>query len=133
MSTRLSLAVFLTLLGGCMDMSSLPHGNLGMPDMSGSPGFGDSQFNNKNYADPNPHSLSDDQQRAAFQQHQQEQDDAARMNSGPDLSHMSSAPGAARPRLVSTLARCRRAPTATTDDSLVITIGDLGKDCGKRC
>lgn len=89
MSTRLSLAVLLTLLGGCMDMSSLPHGNLGMPDMSGSPGFGDSQFNNKNYADPNPHSLSDDQQRAAFQQHQQEQDDAARMNSGPDLSHMS--------------------------------------------
>ncbi len=77
----------LLLLSGC-GLSSLPHGNLGMPDMSGGPGFGNSDFNNKYYADPNPHSASDDAQRAAYQQHQQEQRDQLN-NSGPDLSHMS--------------------------------------------
>ncbi len=73
------------LLAGC---GSLPHGNLGMPDMSGGPAFSNPDFNNKNYADPNPHSASDDAQRAAYQQHQQDQMNAAGMNSGPDLSHM---------------------------------------------
>lgn len=64
-------------------MGSLPHGNLGMPVMSDAP------FNGKNYADPNPHSSSDDAQRAAYQQHQQEQNDAAaRANTMPDLSKM---------------------------------------------
>ena len=82
MKQRLAFAAAL-LLAGC-DMSQLPHGNLGMPDMSGGPGFNNtSPFNNKNYADPNPHSASDDAQRAAYQQHQQDQ-----MNAGPDLSHM---------------------------------------------
>lgn len=88
MSPRLAAGATLILLAGC-DMSSLPHGNLGMPDMSGGPGFTSSQFNDKNYADPNPHSASDDAQRAAYQQHQQEQ-----LNeSGPDLSHMSCSGG----------------------------------------
>ena len=87
MRSRLVLAGIPLLLGAC-DMSSLPHGNLGMPDMSGGPGFSNPAFN-KNYADPNPHSASDDAQRAAYQQHQQDQMNAAGMNSGPDLSHMS--------------------------------------------
>lgn len=62
-----------------------------MPDMSGGPNVSDPAFNNKNYADPNPHSASDDAQRAAYQQHQQDQQDqmnAAGVNGGPDLSHM---------------------------------------------
>jgi hypothetical protein len=89
MSARLAFAVISLMLAGC-DMSSLPHGNLGMPDMSGGPGFSNGgAFNNKNYADPSPHSASDDAQRAAYQQHQQDQMNAAGMNSGPDLSHMS--------------------------------------------
>jgi hypothetical protein len=82
-------AAVLPLLVSCMDMSQLPHGNLPMPDMSGGPGFSNNAaFNGKNYADPNPHSASDDAQRAAYQQHQQEQMNAAGMNSGPDLGHM---------------------------------------------
>jgi hypothetical protein len=82
-------AAMLPVLAGCMDLSQLPHGNLPMPDMSGGPGFSNnSAFNGKNYADPNPHSASDDAQRAAYQQHQQDQMNAASMNSGPDLSHM---------------------------------------------
>jgi hypothetical protein len=85
---RLPLASIPLVLAAC-DMSSLPHGNLGMPDMSGGPGFGNPAFNNENYADPNPHSASDDEQRAAYQQHQQDQMNAAGLNSGPDLSHMS--------------------------------------------
>jgi hypothetical protein len=85
MKPRFALGTLL-LLTGC-GLSSLPHGNLPMPDMSGGPGFGNSDFNNKNYADPNPHSASDDAQRAAYQQHQQEQRDQLN-NSGPDLSHM---------------------------------------------
>jgi hypothetical protein len=84
MSARIALGAILLLLSGC-GLSSLPHGNLGMPDMSGGPGFSNGDFNDKNYADPNPHSASDDAQRAAYQQHQQEQLN----NSGPDLSHMS--------------------------------------------
>ena len=88
MSARLAWLGVLSVLGGC-DLSSLPHGNLPMPDMSGGPGFGNSAFNNKNYADPNPNSASDDAQRAAYQQHQQDQMNAARASSGPDLSHMS--------------------------------------------
>jgi hypothetical protein len=90
MSLRtLALASVLPLLAGCMDLSQLPHGNLPMPNMSGGPGFGNSAFNGKDYPDPNPHSASDDAQRAAYQQHQQDQMNAASMNSGPDLSHMS--------------------------------------------
>jgi hypothetical protein len=88
MRPRLVLAGIPLLLAAC-DMSSLPHGNLGMPDMSGGPGFSNPAFNNKNYADPNPHSASDDAQRAAYQQHQQDQINAASTSSGPDLSHMS--------------------------------------------
>jgi hypothetical protein len=87
MTPRLALGAAL-LLGGC-GMSSLPHGNLGMPDMSGGPGFGSGDFNNKNYADPNPHSASDDAQRAAYQQHQQDQINEQRAISEPDLGHMS--------------------------------------------
>jgi hypothetical protein len=82
MSRRLALAAIPLLLAGC---ASLPHGNLGMPDTSGVPGFSSSSdFNNRNYADPNPHSASDDAQRAAYQQHQQDQMSV----SAPDLSHM---------------------------------------------
>jgi hypothetical protein len=84
MSPRLALVGTLLLLVGC-DMSSLPHGNLGMPDMSGGPGFTSGEFNGKNYPDPNPRSASDDAQRAAYQQHQQDQLN----DSGPDLSRMS--------------------------------------------
>jgi hypothetical protein len=87
MRARLMFAGFPLLLAGCA-MSSLPRGNLGMPDMSGGPGFSDPAFNNKNYADPNPHSASDDAPRAAYQQHRQDQMSAPGMNSGPDLSHM---------------------------------------------
>ena len=48
MSARLAFAVISLMLAGC-DMSSLPHGNLGMPDMSGGPGFSNGgAFNNKN-------------------------------------------------------------------------------------
>ncbi len=83
MKLRLALFALPLCLGGCL--SSLPHGNLGMPDMSGGPGFGNGDFNSKNYADPNPRSASDDAQRAAYQQHQQDQVNS----SGPDLSHMS--------------------------------------------
>jgi hypothetical protein len=84
----LAAMVMLPLLAGC-GLPPLPHGNLGMPDMSGAPGFGSDQFNGKNYPDPNPHSASDDAQRAAYQQHQQDQINAQqRANSGPDLSHM---------------------------------------------
>jgi hypothetical protein len=86
MNLRLAVFALPLCLGGCL--SSLPHGNLGMPHMSGGPGFGNGSFNNKNYADPNPHSASDDAQRAAYQQHQQEQQEQLN-NSGPDLSHMS--------------------------------------------
>jgi hypothetical protein len=92
MRVRLVLIGIPLLLAGC-DLSSLPHGNLGMPDMSGGPGFGNSDFNNKNYADPNPDSASGDAQRAAYQQHQQDQVNAAGMNSSPDLSHMSCSGG----------------------------------------
>lgn len=88
MRARLVFVAIPLLLAGC-DMSSLPHGNFGMPDMSGGPSFSNPAFNNKNYADPNPHSASDDAQRAAYQQHQQDQTNPAGMNSGPDLSHMS--------------------------------------------
>ncbi len=84
MSSRLALGAILLLLAGC-GLSSLPHGNLPMPDMSGGPGFGSSPFNGKDYPDPHPHSDSDDAQRAAYQQHQQDQIN----DSGPDLSHMS--------------------------------------------
>ncbi len=97
MSPRLALGALL-LLAGC-DLSSLPHGNLGMPDMSGGPGFTSSQFNDKNYPDPNPHSASDDAQRAAYQQHQQDQLN----DSGPDLSHMSCSGGSTS----SSGAKCR--------------------------
>jgi hypothetical protein len=45
-----------------------------------------SPFNGKNYADPNPHSDSDDAQRAAYQQHQEEQRNPS--PSEPDLSKM---------------------------------------------
>ena len=86
MSRRLALAILLPLLAGC-DLSSLPHGNLPMPGMSGGTGFGSSPFNDRNY-DPNPHSASDDAQRAAYQQHQQEQIDAQRASAMPDLSQM---------------------------------------------
>jgi hypothetical protein len=75
MNRRLMAPAMLLLLGGC-SLSSLPHGNLGMPDMSGGPGFSSSQFNDKNY-DPNPHSASDDAQAAAYKQHQQDQINAA--------------------------------------------------------
>ena len=88
MSLRLALVAALLLLAGC-DRSSLPHGNLGMLDMSEGPGFTGGQFNGKNYPDPNPHSASDDAQRAAYQQHQQDQLN----DSGPDLSHMSCSGG----------------------------------------
>jgi hypothetical protein len=83
---HLALAGIPLLLAAC-DMSSLPHGNLAMPDMSGGPGFSNPAFNDKNYTDPNLHSASDDAQRAAFQQHQQDQINAA--GTSPDLSHMS--------------------------------------------
>jgi hypothetical protein len=83
----LLLGATLFAFGGC-GASSLPHGNLPMSDMSGGAGGGGSPFNNKNYPDPNPHSVSDDAQRAAYQQHQQEQIDEQRANSMPDLSHM---------------------------------------------
>jgi hypothetical protein len=62
MSRHLILIATLALVAGC-DMSSLPHGNLGMPDMSGGPGFG-SSTSSKSYDAPSP-------------------------ASGPDLSHMS--------------------------------------------
>jgi hypothetical protein len=88
MKKHIALAAILPLLAGC-DLSSLPHGNLPMPNMSGGPGFGNSSFNGKNYPDPNPYSASDAAQRAAYQQHQQDQMNAASMNSGPDLSKMS--------------------------------------------
>ena len=91
MISRLALGAGLLLLAGC-DLSSLPHGNLPMPDMSGGPGFGSSPFNGKDYPDPHPHSDSDDAQRAAYQQHQQEQRDQLN-DSGPDLSHMSCSGG----------------------------------------
>jgi hypothetical protein len=85
-TARLAFAIIPLVLAGC----DLPHGNLGMPDISGGPGFSDTgAFNNKNYADPNPHSASDDAQRAAYQQHQQDQISAPGMNSGSDLSKMS--------------------------------------------
>ena len=89
MSARLAFAVISPLPPRCA-MSSLPHRHLGLPNMNAAPPFTTAgAFNNKNYADPNPHSASDDAQRAAYQQHQQDQMNAAGMNSGPDLSHMS--------------------------------------------
>jgi hypothetical protein len=87
MNARIALAALLLLLSGC-DLPSLPRGNLPMPDMSGGPGFDKTQFNGKNYPDPHPESASDDAQRAAYQRHQQEQIDAGRANSAPDLSKM---------------------------------------------
>jgi hypothetical protein len=59
-----------------------------MPTMSGGPGFGNSSFNDKNYPDPHPESESDDAQRAAYQQHQQDQINAAGADSAPDLGQM---------------------------------------------
>jgi hypothetical protein len=41
MISRLAIGAILFLLTGC-GLSSLPHGNLPMPDMSGGPGFGSS-------------------------------------------------------------------------------------------
>jgi hypothetical protein len=87
MNARIALAALLLMLAGC-DLPPLPHGNLPMPDMSGGPGFDNGAFNGKNYPDPHPESPSDDAQRAAYQRHQQEQIDAARANSAPDLSKM---------------------------------------------
>jgi hypothetical protein len=84
MNLRPMAAAMLCLLAGC----SLPHGNVGMPDMSGGPGFSSSDVNDKTY-DPNPHSASDDAQAAAYKQHQQDQMNAAAAASGPDLSTMS--------------------------------------------
>jgi hypothetical protein len=50
----------------------------------------DPAFNNKDYADPHPHSDSDDAQRAAYIQHQKEQQEQANHDSAmPDLSKMS--------------------------------------------
>ena len=52
-------------------------------------------FNDKDYADPHPHSDSDDAQRAAYIQHQQEQERTQAPSSSdtgmPDLSKMSCA------------------------------------------
>ncbi len=76
-----ALLIVLASLAGCA-LGDLPHGNLGMPADAGSP------FNGRDYADPNPHSASDDAQRAAYQRHQQEQNDAAARASEPDLSTM---------------------------------------------
>lgn len=64
----------------------------GSPDRFPSDGAysGPSPFNDKNYADPHPQSDSDAEQRAAYIQHQKEQEDAAHAgSSGPDLSGMS--------------------------------------------
>jgi hypothetical protein len=47
---------------------------------------GSSPFNGNNYPDPHPHSDSDDAQRAAYQQHQDEQRNTS--PSEPDLSKM---------------------------------------------
>jgi hypothetical protein len=63
MISRLAIGAILFMLTGC-GLSSLPHGNLPMPDTIGGPGFGSSPFTG---------------------QHQQEQLN----DSGPDLSHMS--------------------------------------------
>ena len=58
-------------------------------EISSSPGQADSSsFNGKNYADPNPHSASDDAQRAAYMQHQQEQQQPSAPPAEPDLSAM---------------------------------------------
>lgn len=69
-------------VGGCVDLSSLPHGNR-MPPMGDA-----SPFKGKDYPDPNPHSASDDQQHAAYLRHQQEQNDTASKPSEPDMSNM---------------------------------------------
>jgi hypothetical protein len=61
--------------------------------ISTSPPSQASPFNDKNYADPHPHSDSDDAQRAAYIHHQQdqqrEQSQASHDSGMPDLSKMS--------------------------------------------
>jgi hypothetical protein len=56
-----------------------------------------SPFNGKDYADPNPHSATDDAQRSAYQQHQDEQrrqeEESHSQPSMPDLSKMTCSGG----------------------------------------
>jgi hypothetical protein len=63
---------------------------VGSPDRFPSNNSSSSPFNDKNYADPNPHSYSGDAQRSAFIQHQKDQQGASHSFASPvaDLSGM---------------------------------------------
>jgi len=79
----LTAVVLAALLGGCAlspeqeewnrahNVWAVPVG--GTPGVVQSSGGNASPFNDKNYPDPNPHSASDDAQRAAYQANQQRQ------------------------------------------------------------